>query len=140
MWIDFPVILVGKVHPSTVLNFSSQNRVGTLPYPGEFQHEFLEELLLNSPIPYGARPALSENSHISDSPGRVLCDENELVCLIHRGHCLHFLSLTPASSSQIVLQTSCDSSALQEAILNDIPLQRVWIRLLLFSFGCLICS
>ena len=50
-------------------------------------------------------------------PGRVPCDENECVGLIRGGSCLHFLLLTPAYSSQIVLRTAYDYFAPQEVIL-----------------------
>ena len=65
-------------------------------------------------ILHGARLALSGNSPIS---GRVPCDENECVGLIRGGSCLHFLLLTPAYSSQIVLRTAYDYFAPQEVIL-----------------------
>ena len=41
-------------------------------------------LFLDSPIQYGARLALSGNSQIQDSLGRVPCDETESVGLIHK--------------------------------------------------------
>ena len=64
-----------------------------------------------------------------DSHGRIPCEKNESVGLIHGGPRLHYLRLTPAYSSQIVLRTVSDSLALQEVISYDVPLQRVLIRL-----------
>ena len=69
------------------------------------------------------------NSHTPDSLGRVPCDEKESVGLIYGGPYLHFLSLTLAYSSQIVLRTVSDSFAPQELISYDIPAQRALKKL-----------
>ena len=72
---------------------------------------------------------LSVNFHVPDSYGRVPFDENEFVCLIRGGPCLHFQILTPAYPSQIVCRTVSDSFAPRKVISYDVPLQRVLIKL-----------
>ena len=92
LWTDFSTILVGKVHPLSTVEFSH------LQYTQSFFNSsislrvlFVEELFPDSPILHGARLALSRNSHIFDSLGRVPSDENEFVGLIRGGPCLQFL-------------------------------------------------
>ena len=84
---------------------------------------------LGCPILLGARPVLSMSFHIPDSPGRVPYEENEFVCLIRGGACVHFRPPNPACSSEILLQRVSDPFAFREVISYEIPLQRVLTRL-----------
>ena len=99
-----------------VLNKQDSDRFPPVALAAACRTTFLDELLLGLPLLLGAKPALSGNSHISDSLGAVPYDENEFVCLIRGEPFLHFLISTPANSSQIVLRTVSDSSVLQEVI------------------------
>ena len=112
------------------LSFSTANPFAILPFSGESEYEFLDELFFGFPTLLGAKLGLSASSQKSDSHGRAFFyDDNEPVGLIRGGPCLHCLSLTPAYSSQILFQRVSDSFALQEVNSHAIPLQRVLIIL-----------